>query len=146
MLDLGHALGEEQYEALRLSDQIIAVVRLDVPGLRQTRRLLSALHEQGIPGDRVRLVANRYGQPGQVPWKQAEETLGAPFLEFMTRTIAARPMTTRRTKGNRSFCSPRGRASAAVSPSWWNGSRPRATRDTDFGERRGSSPPYGPPG
>ena len=83
VLDLGHALGEEQYEAMRLSDQLIVVVRLDVPALRQTRSLLRALNEHGIPNDRLRLVANRYGQPGQVPWKQAEETLGAPFLEFI---------------------------------------------------------------
>jgi pilus assembly protein CpaE len=83
VLDVGHVLGEEQYQALRLCDVIALVVRLDVPGLRQARRLLRGLEEQGVARACVRLVANRYGQKGQLGWKKAEEALGASFTEYL---------------------------------------------------------------
>lgn len=83
VLDLGHLLGDEHFEALRLCDHILIVVRLDIPALRQTRRLLALLGERAIPRERIQLLANRYGQSGQLPWKQAEEAVGAKFLEFI---------------------------------------------------------------
>jgi pilus assembly protein CpaE len=83
VLDLGHLLGEEHYEAMRLSDQVAVVVRLDAPALRQARRLLQELDERGIPREQVHLVANRYGQPGQIGWRKAEEVLGASFAEYI---------------------------------------------------------------
>src|SRR5262249_49584298 len=81
VLDLGHTLGEEHYEAMRLSDSVALVVRLDVPALRQARQLLRQCTDRGVPRDRIRLVANRYGQKGQLGWKKAEEALGAKFTE-----------------------------------------------------------------
>jgi pilus assembly protein CpaE len=83
VLDLGHTLGEEQHEAMRLCDVVAVVVRLDVPALRQARRLVRLLEERGIPKDRIRLVANRYGQRGLVNWRKAEEAVGAPFAEYV---------------------------------------------------------------
>jgi pilus assembly protein CpaE len=83
VLDLGHAFGEEHFEAMRLCDAVAVVVRLDVPALRQTRKLLRLCAERGVPRDRIRLVANRYGQSGQIAWKKAEEAVGAPFAEYL---------------------------------------------------------------
>jgi pilus assembly protein CpaE len=83
VLDLGSRMGPEHYEALRLCDAAVIVVRLDVPGLRQTRRFVKQLEDQGVPESRLRLVANRFGQGGQVPWKKAEEAIGAKFAAFL---------------------------------------------------------------
>jgi pilus assembly protein CpaE len=83
VLDLGHAFGEEHFEAMRLCDAVVVVVRLDVPSLRQARKLLRLCADKGVPRDRIRLVANRYGQRGQIPWKKAEEAVGAPFAEYV---------------------------------------------------------------
>jgi pilus assembly protein CpaE len=83
VLDLGHTLGEEHYEAMRLADSVALVVRLDVPALRQARRLLRQCIDRGVPQERIRLVANRYGQKGQLGWKKAEEALGAKFTEYL---------------------------------------------------------------
>lgn len=84
VLDLGHTFAEEHYEAMRLSDRVAVVVRLDIPALRQARRLLKqCVEEHGVAADRVRLVANRYGQKGQLSWKKAEEALGYRFHEYV---------------------------------------------------------------
>jgi pilus assembly protein CpaE len=83
VLDLGHLCNEEHYEAMRLCDLVAVVVRLDVPALRQTRRFLRICGDQGVPANRIRLVANRYGQKGQVGWKKAEEAVGAKFAEYI---------------------------------------------------------------
>jgi pilus assembly protein CpaE len=83
VIDLGHLLGEEQQEALRLCDRLVVVVRLDVPALRQSRRLLRELADRGVPRERIVPVANRYGQRGQLPWKKAEEALGVPFAAYL---------------------------------------------------------------
>jgi pilus assembly protein CpaE len=83
VLDLGHLFGEEHYEAMRLCDLIAVVVRLDVPALRQTRRFLRLCGDHGVPSNRIRLVANRYGQKGQIGWKKAEEAVGATFAEYI---------------------------------------------------------------
>ncbi|HZT79837.1 MAG TPA: hypothetical protein VFA26_06435, partial [Gemmataceae bacterium] len=70
-------------QALRLCNRVVVVVRLDVPALRQTRQLLKQLGERGVPSQQVVLVANRYGERGQLPWKRAEEALGAKFAEYV---------------------------------------------------------------
>jgi pilus assembly protein CpaE len=89
VLDLGHLMGEEHFEAMRVCDNIVLVVRLDVPGLRQARRFLRLLTEHGLPRERIRLVANRYGQRGQIAWKKAEEALGAKFTEYIPEDSGA---------------------------------------------------------
>jgi pilus assembly protein CpaE len=89
VLDLGHLMGEEHFEAMKVCDHIALVVRLDVPALRQARRFLRLLVENGLPRERVCLVANRYGQRGQIGWKKAEEALGAKFAEYVPDDSAA---------------------------------------------------------
>jgi pilus assembly protein CpaE len=83
VLDLGHDLGEGHYEALRLCDSVTLVVRLDVPSLKHARRMVQELEKRGVPHDRVQLVANRYGERGQVPWKSAEEAVGGKFAGWV---------------------------------------------------------------
>ncbi len=89
VFDLGHAHGEEHWEALRLADRAVLVVRLDVPGVRQARRLARLCQELGVPRDRLRFIANRHGQKGQLAWKKAEEALGEKFVEFVPEDCAS---------------------------------------------------------
>ena len=67
----------------------LVVVRLDVPALRQARRFMRMLIEHGLPRERIKLIANRYGQSGQIGWKKAEEALGAKFAEYVPEDSAA---------------------------------------------------------
>ena len=89
VLDLGHTLDAPRLEALRFVDEILFVVRLDVPSLRLSRRLLHSLQENGTPLQKIRVVANRYGERGQVAWKKAEEVLGCPVREWIPNAPAA---------------------------------------------------------
>jgi pilus assembly protein CpaE len=83
VLDLGHGVDEAAVEALALSGVALLVVRLDVPSLRLTRQLLRHLAAQNVPLDKVRVIANRYGQRRQVAWKKAAEVLGLPIREWV---------------------------------------------------------------
>jgi pilus assembly protein CpaE len=75
VIDAGHA-GETGAERLVCdSDAVVVVTRLDPPSLRLTRRFLRSLGEMGVREDRVVLAANRYGQAGLVPWRNAQDAL-----------------------------------------------------------------------
>lgn len=76
--DLGHDFVSET--ALGLADRVVVVTRLEIPTLRLTRRFLSRLESEGVTQEKLRVVVNRHGQPGQVPWKQAEEALGVGLV------------------------------------------------------------------
>jgi pilus assembly protein CpaE len=81
--DAGHGLGAGTEELLTHSDAVVVVTRLDPPALRLTRRYLATLAEHGVPVEEVAVVANRYGQPGLVPWKKAEESLQANVFAWL---------------------------------------------------------------
>jgi pilus assembly protein CpaE len=83
VLDLGHHADATCLECLDLADEFILVVRQDVPSLRRSRYLLRELADTGLAMEKLRLVANRYGQRGELPWKKVEETLGRPVLEWI---------------------------------------------------------------
>jgi pilus assembly protein CpaE len=76
VVDLDHSYRAEQLAAMRRADVILLVLRLDFISLRNTRRALDSFQESGIPRERVRVVANRCGQPGEISSAQAEESLG----------------------------------------------------------------------
>jgi pilus assembly protein CpaE len=79
VFDLGHgAIGPGTHQVLRAAQSVVIVVRLDVPSLRLTKLYLNKLEQIGVPQEAIYLVANRYGQRRQLPWKKAEEVLGLP--------------------------------------------------------------------
>jgi pilus assembly protein CpaE len=83
VLDLGHSLDASRLAAIRLSDCLVVVLRLDVPGLRLARQFIRQLAENDVPHDKLRLVANRHGQKQQIARKQAEEVLGLPIPDLI---------------------------------------------------------------
>jgi Flp pilus assembly CpaE family ATPase len=86
--DAGHvtgsgAGGSGEDELLRHADAVVLVTRLDPPGLRLAKRHMIALVGQGVKADRFVVVANRYGQSGQVSWRKVEEVLGTPVVSWL---------------------------------------------------------------
>jgi pilus assembly protein CpaE len=81
--DLDDCFHEEQVQALRLADTILLVFRLEFTSLRNTRRLLEHLTDLGIRRDLVHLVANRCGQPKELPPAKAEDALGVKIYHYI---------------------------------------------------------------
>lgn len=77
VLDLSKGFSDVDLTALELSDEIILVVQLDLPCLRNMVRLMSSFAEMEKIGDKVKVVVNRMGlESGQISLKKACETLG----------------------------------------------------------------------
>jgi pilus assembly protein CpaE len=83
VVDIDHALREEQLAALQKADAIVMVIRLDFMCLRNTQRTLEHLDRIGINRDKVHLVVNRFGQPKEVPAEKAEQALGIKIKHYL---------------------------------------------------------------
>jgi pilus assembly protein CpaE len=81
--DLDHSFREEQMQVLRQADVVLLVLRLDFASLRNGRRALDYLEQAGVGLDRVQVVANRYGQPKEIPARKAEEALGRKIAHYV---------------------------------------------------------------
>jgi pilus assembly protein CpaE len=81
--DLEDCFHEEQVLALRQADPVLLVFRLDFTSLRNARRVLEYLGQIDVAAERVRLVANRYGQAKELPAEEAEQALGAKVAHFI---------------------------------------------------------------
>jgi len=77
--DLDRCLSNEAYAVAQSVDAVLMVVRLDFVSLRKTRFMREFLETHGIPANRIHLVANRVGLPGEIPPAQAEEAVGSPI-------------------------------------------------------------------
>ncbi len=83
VVDLEDCFHEEQLLALHQASAILVVSRLDFTSLRNVRRILDYLNEADVARGRIRLVANRYGQPNELPVAEAEEALGDKISFFV---------------------------------------------------------------
>lgn len=83
VIDLGHQLDAPRQEALLMAQRVVLVLNLDVPSLRLSRQFVRHVMEAGVPAERFHLVANRYGQRRQFPWRRAQESLGMTVQEWV---------------------------------------------------------------
>jgi pilus assembly protein CpaE len=83
VLDLGHEAADWSLEALRLSEAVLVVCRIDVPGTRLTRRLLDDLAAQGIAGSKIHVVFNQYGRRGELDSASALQVIGRDAASWL---------------------------------------------------------------
>lgn len=81
--DLDRTFAEEQVEALRQSETVLLVLRLDYTAVRNARRALERMEEFGIAANRVCPVVNRYGERKQLSVGQAEDALELKIEHFI---------------------------------------------------------------
>jgi len=81
--DLSHSFLEITAPVLAQADRIVMVLRLDFTSLRNTRRVLEHLEQSGIAQDRLVVVANRYGRPGELTASEAQSALGIPITHYI---------------------------------------------------------------
>jgi pilus assembly protein CpaE len=68
----------DQVRTLAASDRIVVPLRLDFVSLFRTRKLLSHLTSAGVDHANIILVANRVGQPRELPLRQVQKVLELP--------------------------------------------------------------------
>jgi pilus assembly protein CpaE len=81
VIDLDNSFTAEQVAAIVSSDVILLVLRPDMLSLKNARRLLDTFERLGVAEDRVKIVANRYGQRGQLSIGRVEHAIGAKVIQ-----------------------------------------------------------------
>jgi len=77
LLDLSKSYNAIDMVALEMATQILLVIQLDLPCLRNVVRLMASFKEMEGMADKVRVVVNRVGlEQGQITLKKAQETIG----------------------------------------------------------------------
>lgn len=77
VLDISKSYTQVDLTALELSNEIILMVQLDLPCLRNMVRLLMSLQHMESVREKVKVVVNRVGlESGQISLKKARETIG----------------------------------------------------------------------
>ncbi|HAT32291.1 MAG TPA: response regulator receiver protein [Janthinobacterium sp.] len=80
VLDMGRQIDAVSLRALDGADAIYPVLQLALPDIRDGRRLLDIFRSLGYPGERVRLIVNRYEKGGKLRLSDLEQALGAQVV------------------------------------------------------------------
>ena len=80
VLDVGRQIDAISLRALDQADIIHPVLQLALPDIRDGRRLLDIFRSLGYPGDRIRLIVNRYEKGGKLRLMDLEQALGADVV------------------------------------------------------------------
>ena len=84
VLAVGHTLRQPQFDALRLSDRVVIVVRPDVPSLNRAATTIDQLATYGISKDRMVVAVNFWGEAGLVSKQHIEEMLHWKNAHYLT--------------------------------------------------------------
>lgn len=80
VLDVGRQIDAISLRALDQADSIFPVLQLALPDIRDGRRLLDIFRSLGYPGERMRLIVNRYEKGGKLRLVDLEQALGADVM------------------------------------------------------------------
>ncbi len=80
VLDVGRQIDAVSLRALDQADTIYPVLQLALPDIRDGRRLLDIFRSLGYPGERTRLIVNRYEKGGKLRLADLEQALGADVV------------------------------------------------------------------
>lgn len=83
VLDLPHTFDPITIAALDLSDDILLVMSIDIPGIRSTKRALTVLERLGYPRSRIHVVVNRWSKNIDVELQKVKAHLGEEFIGFI---------------------------------------------------------------
>jgi pilus assembly protein CpaE len=75
IIDTEAAVDERTISALEMSDYILLVFVMSLPGIKNMQRYLRYLEGRGFGRDRVKLVVNRYVKKGDIRLEDAEKAL-----------------------------------------------------------------------
>jgi pilus assembly protein CpaE len=76
ILDVGRTLDAVTIRALDQAHQILPVIQMTLPFVRDAGRLLSAFRSLNYPKDKIRLLINRYEKGSEISLEDVARTLG----------------------------------------------------------------------
>ena len=80
VLDPQHTFDAITLTALDQSDEIVLVLTLDIPAIRNAQRALQVFDRAGYPRTKVRTVVNRWSKQTDVDLREVEKLLGGPVF------------------------------------------------------------------
>lgn len=83
VLDLPHTFDPVTVSALDVADDILLLLTLDIPGIRNTKRALKVFDRLGYPRAKVHAVVNRWSKSIDVELKKVESHLGEQLIGFV---------------------------------------------------------------
>ncbi len=83
VLDLPHTFDPVTVAALDLTDDILVVLTLDIPGIRGTKRALKVFERLDYGRDKVHVVVNRWSKHIDVQLQKVEAHLGEQLIGFV---------------------------------------------------------------
>lgn len=86
IIDMGGALTRCNLAAFHECDHILYLSVINLPGLKNARRYMTALSEQGFGAQRVKFVANRYQAKDDINLAAAEKVLNAKIFATLPNT------------------------------------------------------------
>jgi pilus assembly protein CpaE len=89
VVDLGRSLDAVSLQALDLADMIFPVLQLNLPFIRDAKRMLDVLRSLGYPKSKINLIVNRCGKGGEITLADVENTLGTPVFKAFPNSYRA---------------------------------------------------------
>src|SRR5450830_1663928 len=89
ILAVGRQIDALSLRALDNADAIYPVLQLALPDIRDGRRLLDIFRSLGYPGERLRLIVNRYEKGGRLRLADLEQALGAEVVHTVPNDYIA---------------------------------------------------------
>ena len=83
VIDLPHTFDPITVAALDLADDILVVLTLDIPGIRNAKRALKVFDHLGYPRDKVRVIVNRWSKNIDVELHKVQGHLGEQLIGFV---------------------------------------------------------------
>jgi pilus assembly protein CpaE len=83
VLDLPHTFDPVTVSALDLTDDILLVLTLDIPGIRATKRALKVFQRLDYPQRKIHVIVNRFSKANDVPLQKVETHLGEQLIGFV---------------------------------------------------------------
>jgi Flp pilus assembly CpaE family ATPase len=84
VLNVGQMLRQPQFDALRLADKVVLVVRPDVPSLNRAAMTIEQITHLGIQPERMVVAVNFWGEYGLVSKQHIEEILHWKNAVYLT--------------------------------------------------------------
>lgn len=89
VIDPPHTFDEVTLAALDQADDILLILTLDIPSIRNAQRSLALFERLGYPRNKVRIVVNRWSKHIEMELKKAEQYLGERIVGFISSDYRA---------------------------------------------------------